>query len=131
MDTIEFIDSLQRDKARGYLAPHQIILLMSLHKVYSKNRSIVIRISDLLETFKKVWENNQYLFKSKNCNLGLPLKAFVNKGFIEITITEEINDYRNKNELTTKISELKLSHLILNIINKKDSYEYFKSRINK
>lgn len=126
-----FADNLKRDKARGNLAPHQIILLMSLHKIYSKNNSIVINISDLLETFKTIWKNNQNLFKSKNCNLGLPLRAFVNNGFLEISITAEIKDFRNRKELTNKISELKLSDLLLNILKEKDFYEYIKTRINK
>jgi hypothetical protein len=51
MDIKEFIDSLKRDKARGALAPHQIILLLSLHKLNSENKSKILKLEDLMGTF--------------------------------------------------------------------------------
>lgn len=34
MNAEEFVNNLKRDKARGSLTPHQIILLIALLKIY-------------------------------------------------------------------------------------------------
>jgi hypothetical protein len=131
MNIQEFIDNLKRDKARGDLAPHQVILLISLYKTYKQNDSNFIDITQLIETFTKVWKENQNLFKSKNNNPGMPIKVFVNKGYLEITIRENIVDFRNKTELKSKISSIKISSLLLNILSRREIYQYLKTRINR
>jgi hypothetical protein len=79
----EFIDKLKRDKARGNLAPHQIVLLLSLHKLYSENKSKIIEIDDLMDFFSTTWKEHQNSFKTKNCNQKSPFKTFiVSRGFI-------------------------------------------------
>jgi hypothetical protein len=112
MEINEFIDNLKRDKARGELAPHQIILLISLYNLYTENNSEALHIEDLISTFNKVWKENQDKFKTKNCNLGMPLKVFVNRGYLEIDIKEEIVDFRSKSELTTKITKIKINRVL-------------------
>ena len=47
----EFTNNLKRDRARGNLAPHQIILLLSIRKLILQNKSKTIFIFDLLELF--------------------------------------------------------------------------------
>jgi hypothetical protein len=125
----EFIDNLKRDKARGELAPHQIILLLSLHKLYSKNKSNIIEIGDLMDTFSLTWKEHQDSFKTKNCNLGMPLKVFVNKDYLEIEIKEDINDFRSKSELKTKITQIKINQVLLSLFNKNEFSAYIKKRI--
>jgi len=127
----EFVDNLKRDKARGDLAPHQIILLLSLHKLYSKNKSNTFEIGDLMDAFNLTWKEHQKSFKTKNCNLGMPLKVFVNKEYLEIDITEDINDFRSKTELRTKITSIKISRILLNIFKNIEISDYLKTKINK
>ncbi|MGY0391178.1 hypothetical protein ACW5R3_01295 [Bizionia sp. KMM 8389] len=126
----EFVDNLKRDKARGDLAPHQIILLLSLHKLYSENKSNTFEIDDLMDAFNLTWKEHQKSFKTKNCNLGMPLKVFVNKEYLEIDINEEINDFRSKTELRTKITSIIISQLLLTLLKKTEFYNYLKTRIS-
>jgi hypothetical protein len=125
----DFIDNLKRDKARGDLAPHQILLLISLYKLYSESKSCIIEIVDLIDAFSLTWKENQNSFKTKNCNLGMPLKVFINRDYLEIQIKEDIIDFRNKTELKSKISSIKISPLLLNILSKQEISEYLKTRI--
>ncbi|MEM5540711.1 hypothetical protein [Olleya sp. AS48] len=126
----EFVDNLKRDKARGDLAPHQIILLLSLHKLYSENKSNTFEIGDLMDAFNLTWKEHQNSFKTKNCNLGMPLKVFVNKEYLEIDINEEINDFRSKTELKTKITSIIISQLLLKLLKKTEFTNYLKTRIS-
>lgn len=126
----EFIDKLKRDKARGNLAPHQIILLLSLHKLYSENKSNIIEIDDLLDFFTITWKEHQNSFKTKNCNLGMPLKVFVNKDYLEIAIKEDINDFRSKRELRSKITEIRINRVLVNLFKNAQFIDYLKTRIS-
>lgn len=126
----EFIDNLKRDKARGDLAPHQIILLISLHKLYLKSKSNTLEINALMDVFNIVWKEHQNSFKTKNCNLGMPLKVFFNKGYLEIDIKEKINDFRSKTELRSKITEIRISLVLLNLFKNTEFSNYVIARIN-
>ncbi|MBN4082976.1 hypothetical protein JYT50_01175 [bacterium AH-315-A23] len=124
MDSIRFIDNLNRDKARGDIAPHQIILLLSLLNIYLNENNIVYDIKKMNSEFRKVWSDYKGKFKSENCNLGLPLKAFVKRGYIEIKTTQNINDFRSKKELESKISAVKINGILIELfsnINLKDN----------
>jgi hypothetical protein len=126
----EFIDNLKRDKARGELAPHQIILLISLHKLNSKKKSNILEIEDLMDAFNFTWKEHQNSFKTKNCNLGMPLKVFVNRGYLEIDIKEDIIDFRSKSELKSKITEIRISLILLSFFNNTEFEYYLKTRIS-
>lgn len=126
----EFIDNLKRDKARGELAPHQIILLLSLHKLYSESKSSIIEIGDLMGAFSLIWKEHQNSFKTKNSNLGMPLKVFVNKSYLEIDITDSINDFRSKTELKSKVIQIKISTILLNLLKNPEFSAYLKTRVN-
>lgn len=130
MNITEFIDNLKRDKARGNLAPHQIILLISLYKLYSDKKSNIIEIGDLMDTFSFTWKEHQNSFKTKNCNVGMPLKVFVNKDYLEIELTENIIDFRSKTELGSKIKSLKLNSVLLTLFKNPNLAEYLKNRIS-
>lgn len=131
MDINEFIDNLQRDKARGSLAPHQIILLITLSKIYKKSGAILTDILILNSEFQEVWNTYKNEFKTTNNKLGLPLKAFMNKGYITIEISEEINDFRNLLELESKISNLVIDDLLIKLFKTDNIEEYLISRISK
>jgi hypothetical protein len=125
-----FINNLNRDKARGDIAPHQIILLISIDKLYKENESSIIHINNLVKTFDFVWEQHQDSFKTNNNNLGMPLKVFVNRGYLEIEIKEDIIDFRNKTELKSKIISLKINSVLLNLFKSQNLAQYLKTRIN-
>lgn len=125
----EFINNLKRDKARGNLAPHQIILLISLFNTYSISKSDLTDITTLNNEFQKVWKEYKNLFISKNSKVGLPLKAFVNRGYLKLIINESINDFRNILELETKISSIKIEELVLQLFQDVDIKNYLIIRI--
>lgn len=125
----KFVDGLKRDKARGALAPHQIILLISLHKLYSENKSNIIEIDDLMDAFSLTWKEHQNSFKTKNNNLGMPLKVFVNRDYLKIEIKENIIDFRNKTELKSKIKSININLVLLNLLKNPEFSIYLKTRI--
>ena len=131
MNPEEFLNNLKRDKARGSLAPHQIILLIALSKIYKKSGNILTDILILNSEFQEVWNTYKNQFKTTNNKLGMPLKAFVNKGYLTIQISKEINDFRNLSELESKISKLVIEDILTNLFKADKFEEYFISRISK
>jgi hypothetical protein len=131
MNPEEFIDGLKRDRARGSLAPHQIILLIALSKIYKKSGKVLTDILILNSEFQDVWNIHKNQFKTTNNKLGMPLKAFVNKGYLTIQISEEINDFRNLSELESKISKLVIEDILTNIFKADKIEEYLVTRISK
>ena len=131
MNPQEFIDGLKRDKARGSLAPHQIILLIALSRIYKKSGKILSDILTLNSEFQEVWNSYKNEFKTTNNKLGMPLKAFVNKGYLTIKISEEINDFRNLSELESKISTLVIEDILITLFKADKIEEYLISRISK
>ena len=129
MSKEEFINNLMRDKARGNLAPHQIILLISLSNIYSIYKNDSTDIHTLNNEFQKVWKEHANLFISKNNKVGLPLRAFVNREYLQLNITEGINDFRNISELEEKISNIKIDRLVLQLFKDIDIKNYLISRI--
>ena len=69
MDINEFVDNLKRDKARGKIAPHQIILLTALYRLYYKNKTSSFNIEELIIEFNEIWENNKQNVHSLNNNI--------------------------------------------------------------
>lgn len=129
MNTEEFVNNLKRDKARGNLAPHQIILLIALSNIYSIYKSDSTDIYALNSEFQKVWTEYSNLFISKNNKVGLPLRAFVNREYLQLIITEGIKDFRNISELEEKISNVKIDRSILQLFKDIDIKNYLISRI--
>ncbi|RKS03070.1 hypothetical protein C8C84_2811 [Flavobacterium sp. 102] len=127
----EFINNLKRDKARGSLAPHQIILLISLFRIYNKNEKKITDILILNNEFQEVWYNFKSEFKSTNNKLGLPLKAFVNKGYLTIGTNDQIFDFRNLSELESKISKLEMQDILIALFKVDKIEDYLISRIKK
>ena len=125
----EFIDSLKRDKARGELAPHQIILLLTFLEVYESNQSINFQINQLIETFDKIWKVHQDKYQTKNKSIGMPIKAFYNKGLIEIDFTDTISDFRRNKELELKITNIRIGNELLKLLKTEKIKEYLIERI--
>lgn len=131
MNIEEFVNNLKRDKARGNLAPHQIIFLIALAKIYRTSGAILTDILILNTEFQEVWNMYKNEFKTTNNKLGMPLKAFVNKGYLTIEISEKINDFRNLMELETKISKLVIGDVLITFFKADEIEEYLISRITK
>lgn len=131
MTAENFVDNLKRDKARGSLAPHQIILLIALSKIYNKSGKNLNDVLILNSEFQEVWNTYKNEFKTTNNKLGMPLKALVNKGYITIEICEEINDFRNLLELESKISKLVIEDVLTTFFKVDKIEEYLISRITK
>jgi hypothetical protein len=129
MNTEEFINNLKRDKARGNLAPHQIILLIALSNIYAIHKSNLTDITTLNDEFQKVWNEHKNSFISKNNKVGLPLKAFVNREYLQLNGAEIINDFRNTLELDTKIESIKIGKKITQLFQDLDLQEYLITRI--
>jgi hypothetical protein len=125
----EFIDDLKRDKARGSLAPHQIIFLLVLLNIYTEKKSVNFNIVELIVEFQKVWKEHQDKFQTKNNKIGLPLKAFVNRGFVEIDIIDSIADFRRNQELEAKITNVKIGNELLKLLKIEKINEYLIERI--
>ncbi|WP_318641703.1 hypothetical protein [Flavobacterium ardleyense] len=125
----KFIDNLKRDKARGNLAPHQIILLIALSNIYSISKSDTTEINVLNIEFQQVWKQHKNVFVSKNNTIGLPLKAFVNREYLQLTTSDVINDYRNNLELQSKIESIKMDRILTRLFHDSDIKEYLISRI--
>jgi hypothetical protein len=76
---------------------------------------------------------NKVFIKKKvfrNCNLGMPLKVFVNRGYLEIDIKEDIVDFRSKTELTNKIIKIEICIILKNLFQKPDIKSEFIAKIN-
>lgn len=131
MDKEEFINSLKRDKARGNLAPHQIILLIALYNIVAKNSTETLEINELNDEFQKVWYEHKGDFVSVNNKVGLPLKAFVNRGYLTLEITDTIIEFRNLKELQMKISTIQIDPLLIQIFKNKSIKKYLVSKISK
>jgi len=127
----EFINNLKRDKARGSLAPHQIILLIALSKVYKKSGKNLNDILILNNEFQEIWKTYKNEFKTTNNKLGMPLKAFVNKGYLTIETSEQLLDFRNFSELESKISNLVIEEILISLFKSSNIEEYLVSRISK
>lgn len=127
----DFINNLKRDRARGSLAPHQIILLIALHRLYKENGKILNDITNLNSEFQEVWNTYKNEFKTTNNKLGMPLKAFVNKGYLTIQITDQISDFRKISELESKISQVVIENVIISLFKIEKVEEHLISRISK
>jgi len=113
-----FIDGLNRDKARGEIAPHQIILLATLFRLYNKTKNTKINVEELINEFNDVWERNKMKFHSRNNNIGLPLKVFEKNEYINIKHKDpenQIEDYRNINNLKSNIDSLNIDNFLIQL----------------
>jgi|GEM_PF-5317000 len=100
IDKYNFIDSLNRDRARGNLAPHQLILLISFFKLKKDS----LTIDELIVEFDNNWQVYKQLFKSTNKNIGMPLQAMLNKGLISIGTSGFISNFRSREEVVNKVN---------------------------
>lgn len=128
MDKELFIDNLRRDKASGNLAPHQIILLISFKALTSYFMKNQYHIDELIKEFDTNWSKYSHLFTTKNNNIGMPLKALLNKNLIEIKTNDAILNFRNRNEILTKIDSIKFSQELIAFLSSID-IEYLERRI--
>ena len=115
MDPKEFIDKLKRDKARGIIAPHQIVLLIALLNIYEQKGSSIFNIEEINFEFQKVWKEHSTKFNSNNNLVGMPLKALYNQGYITIEILNNIRDFRKLSNLIDNINVITLENDLLEL----------------
>jgi len=126
----KFINELSRDKVRGTIAPHQIILLISFFNLYHATSRKQFEFKELADEFYASWKKYQHLFKSKNNNIGMPLHALYKRDLIEITVSYTIIDYRNIEELSQKIKYTSFNKELIKFLKTVD-LDYLESRINR
>lgn len=130
MDKENFIASLKRDRARGSLAPHQIILLIALCDIYNKEKSKQIDLAQLNECFQHNWRDYKEKFVSVNNNLGMPLKAFLKRELLIIEFKEPMDDFRNFKNLEANISKILMTKELLTFLGISDIRKYLETRID-
>jgi hypothetical protein len=54
----------------------------------------------------------------------------VNKNYLEIAIKEDINDFRSKRELRSKITEMRINRVLVNLFKNAEFIDYLKTRIS-
>lgn len=104
----ELISRMRIDRARGRRAPHQLVLLIALSKLIRSKNTDVFSIEDILMNFEDTWKKNKHNFYSKNPNIGMPLRALIRLGYIEIDQTGAIVDFRNTQSLLDDIKLVKV-----------------------
>jgi hypothetical protein len=110
----KFINELKRDKAHGGTSPHQIILLISFFNL-GKHK---LNIDELILEFDKNWEKYKDLFKSTNRNIGMPLKAMMNKKLINLETIKPIQNYRDVRGIYENVRSVSLSEDTINFLKK-------------
>lgn len=131
MDPNEFIDNLKRDKARGIIAPHQIILLLALNNIYQCTKKNMLSVDEINAEFQNVWSNNTDRFQSKSNLVGMPLKALYNQGFIELNINGEIQDYRRFEQLQHHVTQVTIGKQLVELFSAKNLNPILKERMDK
>ena len=61
----------------------------------------------------------------------MPLKVFVNQNFLELILSDEIFDFRNKQELITKIIQIEIPNFLYHLLINESSEKNLVSRITK
>lgn len=129
-----FVNGLKRDKARGQLAPHQLILLLALLNCFNQYNSHSIQdIRQLNTDFQIIWKQHRHRFTSTNSKIGLPLQAFFNQHLVQLKFNSNIDDIRRTEELILKLDHIMLLPKILNIfLNHTHTtlYNYFEARVD-
>lgn len=112
-----FIEGLKRDRARGSIAPHQIILLISFLNLTNSLAKNHYKIEELSIEFDSNWAKYSHLYSTKNINIGMPIKAMMNKSLLEIKTKDTIFNYRKRKEILSKIETIKLSNELKTFLN--------------
>lgn len=131
MDPNIFIDNLRRDKARGIIAPHQIVLLLALYSLFRQTGKIHFNIEEVNSSFQLVWKENKDKFKSTNNNVGLPLKSLNSQGIIKLEIVSSIFDFRNLKNLNDGINKVNLTEVLLKVFHENSFTDKLKERLSK
>lgn len=127
----EFIDNLRRDKARGIIAPHQIVLLLALYSLYKNTGKVNFNVEEVNSSFQFVWKENKDKFKSTNNCVGLPLKSLDSQGIINLQIIKSINDFRNLRNLFNGINNINLTEVLIKVFHEDSFTDKLKERFSK
>lgn len=122
------LDKLKRDSNKGILAPHQILLLITIQREFNSYNNIELSIKDIQCTYEIVWNEYRKSISSDNLNLGVPIRALKNQGLIEVNFYNESDPlkekyYRIKNKLLEKVKSIILSENLINGIKNENEAE--------
>jgi len=60
----------------------------------------------------------------------MPLKVSINRDYLEINTKQDINDFRSKRELRSKITEIRINRVLVNLFKNAMFIDYLKTRIS-
>lgn len=104
------LGALNRDRARGNKAPHQIILLISIAEYFKQNHRKIIPLENLYNLFTNIWMENEQALSSDNKDFVMPLKALYKMNLLQTSLEAPIlNPIRSYNELKQRIFEIELT----------------------
>ncbi|MEJ5053918.1 hypothetical protein [Sphingobacterium sp. MYb382] len=126
-----FIDNLKRDKARGVIAPHQIVLLCALYNLFERYDKVTFDIEELNTEFQLVWKENKDRFQSISNILGMPLKALLNQGHVNLNCSNKVLDFRRLNNLKTNIKSVQIGTELSKIFTLENVKKTLINRLNK
>ncbi|WP_282018187.1 hypothetical protein [Salegentibacter mishustinae] len=113
----KILNNLNRDRARGIKAPHQIILLISISEYFKQENKQTISLDKLNQLFTYKWIENEQAFQSDNKDIVMPFKALHNLNLIQTKIEPQLlNSIRSFNDLSQKISEIRLEDGLAEIL---------------
>ncbi|SOC81567.1 hypothetical protein SAMN06296241_3146 [Salinimicrobium sediminis] len=111
------LEHLNRDKARGNIAPHQVILLIAISNHVEKYRRQLLPLPQVKEIFDEIWLHKEQLFRSNNTDIVMPLKALQRAELIHLRITEDqIQGVRSYNQLREVVTDIELSNELFEIL---------------
>lgn len=131
MKADEFIDNLKRDRARGVIAPHQVVLLLSFYNLFREKNTTIFDIEELNLEFQKVWSKYNSKFTSKSNLVGMPLKALFNQGYIDMDLKKSIIDFRNISLLRENIKCVKIKSEIISLFSAENLEDILINRFDK
>lgn len=103
VDLKSIISKLNRDKAHGQSAPHQIILLITLKKMIEKESNMgVFDIHKLKDEFDLAWNSYAMRLSRSTKNFAMPIHALVKNRLISVNTKRDryrFNDRRSEKEL--------------------------------
>jgi len=106
----ESIENLRRDQARGFVAPHQLILLITICRHYQTTKESQVSLINLKDMFHEIWIENEQAFRSENPDIVMPIKALKRSGLISADIDQNLlKRIRTYSDLNNYITNLEIS----------------------
>jgi hypothetical protein len=120
----ESIENLRRDQARGFVAPHQLILLMTICRHYQTTKESQVSLINLKDMFHEIWIENEQAFRSENPDIVMPIKALKRSGLISADIDQNLlKRIRTYSDLNNSITNIEISKPLAELFKKLNAAE--------